>query len=179
MKTVSLRLTDPDGYIAHTRFPVNVITLVTPAPTEVWPLTASIAYDGVAATGEAFIYLAEGHTQLTDPVVVVEGFDLDNSLNWPELYELLNQENLIEDLRDAKLSVTFCTDNRTVSNTTVTDELVKAVKTFDIDNDELRKYVVYGFKRSFYPGTYLQKRNYVRQVFDYYEALEAEMLGNP
>jgi adenosine deaminase len=92
-------------------------------------------------------------------------------------------ENLLEHsfmkMRDAKLSVTFCTDNRTVSNTTVTDELVKAVKTFDIDTEELRKYVVYGFKRSFYPGTYLQKRNYVRQVFDYYEALEAEMLENP
>jgi len=92
-------------------------------------------------------------------------------------------ENLLQHsfqkMRDAKLSVTFCTDNRTVSSTTVTDELVKAVKTFDLTPDEMRKYVVYGFKRSFYPGTYLQKRNYVRQIFDYYEALEARMLGSP
>jgi len=36
---------------------------------------------------------------LTDPVVVIEGFDLDNSLAWPELYTLLNTENLLEDLR--------------------------------------------------------------------------------
>ena len=31
----------------------------------------------------------------------MEGFDLDDSLNWPELYDLLNQENLLEDLRAA------------------------------------------------------------------------------
>jgi hypothetical protein len=31
--------------------------------------------------------------------VVVEGFDLDNSMNWDELYALLNQQNLLEDLR--------------------------------------------------------------------------------
>ena len=31
--------------------------------------------------------------------MVVEGFDLDNSMNWDELYELLNRENLLETLR--------------------------------------------------------------------------------
>jgi hypothetical protein len=36
---------------------------------------------------------------LTNPAVVIEGFDLDNSMNWDELYDLLNQENLIETLR--------------------------------------------------------------------------------
>ena len=29
----------------------------------------------------------------------MEGFDIDNSMNWPELYDLLNQENLVEDLQ--------------------------------------------------------------------------------
>ena len=36
---------------------------------------------------------------MTNPAVVVEGFDLDNTMDWPVLYDLLNQENLIEDLR--------------------------------------------------------------------------------
>jgi hypothetical protein len=35
------------------------------------------------------------------PIVVVEGFDLDNSMSWDELYVLLNQENLLETLRTA------------------------------------------------------------------------------
>ena len=33
-------------------------------------------------------------------------------------------------MMEHKLSVTLCTDNRLVSNTTVTDEMVKAVTTF-------------------------------------------------
>jgi adenosine deaminase len=75
-------------------------------------------------------------------------------------------------MREAGLSVTLCTDNRTVSNTTATDEVLKAVETFDINFKELKDIIAYGFKRSFYPGTYLEKRNYVRQVLDNYEAAE-------
>jgi adenosine deaminase len=75
-------------------------------------------------------------------------------------------------MREAGLSVTLCTDNRTVSNTTATDEVLKAVETFDINLKELKDIIAYGFKRSFYPGTYLEKRNYVRQVLDNYEAAE-------
>lgn len=75
-------------------------------------------------------------------------------------------------MRDAGLSVSLCTDNRLVSNTTVTDEILKAVETFDIGTKELKNIVAYGFKRSFFPGTYLKKRNYVRQVLDAYEATE-------
>jgi adenosine deaminase len=70
------------------------------------------------------------------------------------------------------LSLTFCTDNRLVSNTTVTDEIMKAVDAFDIDSKKLKNLVAYGFKRSFFPGTYLEKRNYVRKVLDAYEATE-------
>jgi adenosine deaminase len=77
-------------------------------------------------------------------------------------------------MREAGLSVTLCTDNRTVSNTTATDEVLKAVETFDINLKELKDIIAYGFKRSFYPGTYLEKRNYVRQVLDNYEAAEKQ-----
>ena len=31
----------------------------------------------------------------------------------------------------------------------------------------MRDILIYGFKRSFYPGSYLEKRDYVRQVIDY------------
>jgi len=98
-KLLNLRATTPDGAVREARGTVDVIALDAPAPSQTWPLTATIPYDGAAATGEAFVYLAAGHASVTDPVVVVEGFDLDNSLGWPELYTLLNQENLLEDLR--------------------------------------------------------------------------------
>jgi hypothetical protein len=93
-----LRAIFPDGRTLCGRFPVDVRSLRTPAPTETWPLTADIPYQGSAASGEAFVYLADGHATVTNPIVVVEGFDLDDSMGWEVLYTLLNQENLIEDL---------------------------------------------------------------------------------
>ena len=88
----------------------------------------------------------------------------------PDFKEL--KDHSFGKMREAGLSVTFCTDNRLVSSTTVTDEILKAVETFDISVKELKNLIAYGFKRSFFPGTYLEKRNYVRQVLDAYEATE-------
>lgn len=97
--SLRLRATYPDGRAYWGRFPVSVQSLRTPAPTETWPLTADIPFQGGVASGEAFVYLADGHASLTNPIVVVEGFDLDDTMGWDALYTLLNQENLIEDLR--------------------------------------------------------------------------------
>jgi len=75
-------------------------------------------------------------------------------------------------MREAKLSTTICTDNRLVSRTTVTDELQKAVEAFEISPKELKDIVIYGFKRSFFPKSYLIKRKYVRSIINFYEKLE-------
>ena len=39
---------------------------------------------------------------------------------------------------------------------------------------QIRNTIIYGFKRSFFPGTYLEKRAYVRKVIDCYDAVVAE-----
>lgn len=65
-----------------------------------------------------------------------------------------------------RLSTTLCTDNRLVSRTTVSREVQLAVETFGLSLKELRDILTYGFKRSFFPGPYLQKRAYVRAVLD-------------
>jgi adenosine deaminase len=77
-------------------------------------------------------------------------------------------------MREAKLSATFCTDNRTVSQTTVSAEILKAVQAFGITPRELKNFIIYGFKRSFYPGTYIKKREYVHQIIEYYEKIEEQ-----
>lgn len=77
-----------------------------------------------------------------------------------------------------KLSTTICTDNRTISKTTVSKELELAVKHFKLTRTQLRNNIIYGFKRSFYPGTYMEKRKYVSDVIDKYEAVEKKYFGS-
>jgi len=78
-------------------------------------------------------------------------------------------DHAFRDMWKNRLSVTICTDNRLVSRTTVSREIELAVKYFNLSMRDLRHIVIYGFKRSFFPGSYPEKRNYVRRVIDYYE----------
>jgi len=69
-------------------------------------------------------------------------------------------------MREARCSVTLCTDNRLVSRTTMTDEVEKAVGAFGLEPRALKDVLIYGFKRSFFPGSYRQKRDWVRSVLN-------------
>ena len=80
-------------------------------------------------------------------------------------------------LREARVSTTLCTDNRTVSNTTVTREYMQAVRELDLGRRDMKSIIIYGFKRSFFAGSYLEKRAYVRSVIDYYDAVERKHYG--
>jgi adenosine deaminase len=88
-------------------------------------------------------------------------------------------EHSFKKLRKARLSTTICTDNRTVSNTTVTNEIMLAVEHLELDHHDLKSIIIYGFKRSFMPGTYLEKRAYVRKVIDYYDSVQKAHLHQP
>ncbi len=99
VKNLTLRATLADGELLLARSSLDVVALDTPEPDQTWAITATHTYQGTAGSGQAYVMLAPGHTTLTRPVVVVEGFDLDNTMDWPVLYDLLNQENLLEDLR--------------------------------------------------------------------------------
>ena len=72
------------------------------------------------------------------------------------------------------LSVSLCTDNTLVSNTTVTKEIKLAVNNFDINPKKLRDIIVYGFKRNFFWGSYMEKRAYCRKIIDYYDKIETK-----
>jgi adenosine deaminase len=73
-----------------------------------------------------------------------------------------------------RISVSINTDNRTVSNTTCTKELRLAVDTFGMTPKQLRDVVTDGFKRSFFPKQYAEKRKFVRSIMNYYAKLEKE-----
>jgi adenosine deaminase len=45
----------------------------------------------------------------------------------------------------------------------------KAVETFRLDARGLKDILIYGFKRSFFPGGYPEKRDWVRSVLNHLE----------
>ncbi len=109
---------------------------------------------------------------IADRRITIEVCLTSNLQTMPELKSI--KDHNFKKMLDAKLSVSLSTDNRTVSNTTVTREIMLAVENFGLTPKQLRNIVIYGFKRSFFPKSYLEKRNYVRQVIDFYEKIERQ-----
>ncbi|MDD9897708.1 MAG: adenosine deaminase family protein [Candidatus Melainabacteria bacterium] len=96
--------------------------------------------------------------------------------NLQTLPELKNDpaNHSLPKMLEAGLSVAICTDNTLVSNTTVTKELMLAAKTFDLSQKTIKKLIMYGIKRSFYPGNYLEKKKYIDLCSKYYDSVVKE-----
>ena len=93
-----------------------------------------------------------------------------NAQTLPRMRNL--RKHPLRQMLDHELSVSICTDNRLMSNTSVTNELQLAIDKIKMTPRELRNVVIAGFKGSFFPGTYSEKRDFVRQVINHYETLE-------
>ena len=74
------------------------------------------------------------------------------------------------------LSVSIATDNRLVSNTNVSKELELLVKNIPLTRKEFKNIIIAGFKGAFFPGTYIEKRHFVRQVINRYDELAKKYL---
>ena len=114
---------------------------------------------------------------LADRRTTIEVCITSNMQTNPSIGDVRN--HAFREMLEHKLSATLCTDNRLVSHTTVTREYGIAVKAFDMTPQQLKNTIVYGFKRSFFPGHYREKRAYVRQCMARYEAVFAEFTENP
>jgi len=108
---------------------------------------------------------------IADRRITLEVCLTSNMQTNPQLRRI--EEHTFRKLRAQRLSTTICTDNRLVSNTTVTDELLLACNHLGLDRHDLKSVIIYGFKRSFFAGSYQRKRQYVRQVIDHYDAVES------
>ncbi|MFQ5651179.1 MAG: adenosine deaminase [bacterium] len=114
-------------------------------------------------------YVRELAQYIADRRVTIEVCLTSNLQTNPSLKSLTDHS--FRKMIEHELSVTICTDNRTVSKTTVTNEIILALQNFDLSPKNLKNVIVYGFKRSFFPDDYAHKRQYVRQCIDYYEKL--------
>lgn len=114
-------------------------------------------------------YVAELAQYIADRRITLEICLTSNMQTNPKLGDMSSHPFRV--MKQARLSTTFCTDNRTVSNTTVSAEIEHAIRCLDLEATDLRRILIYGFKRSFFPGTYQDKRAYVRRIIDYFQHL--------
>lgn len=91
-------------------------------------------------------------------------------------FETIN-DHPISRMIESSLSVSVCTDNRLVSNTTVSRELELIASSLSLHPAQFKNLVVAGFKGSFFAGGYNQKRAYVRQMMSLYEKHEQTLLA--
>jgi len=117
-------------------------------------------------------YVRQLSQYIADRRILMEVCITSNMQTMPALRRV--QEHPFGRMVEERLSVSLCTDNRLVSRTTVSRELALATEAFQINSAELRRVILHGFKRSFFPGTYREKRDYVRQVIDYYDTIASD-----
>jgi len=115
-------------------------------------------------------YVAQLAQYIADRRITIE-VNLTSNMQTTPMFKSF-ADHPFKQMKKARLSTTFCTDNRLVSDTTVTNEIDLAQKHLGLNPQDLKRSIIYGFKRSFFPGSYLEKRKYVRSVIDYYETIE-------
>jgi len=120
-------------------------------------------------------YISELSEYIADRRITIEICLTSNEQTNPELKSL--SMHPVKKMIEAKISTTFCTDNRLVSMTSVSREIERAVGEVGLTPKQLKDCVFNGFKRSFIPSTYLEKRDYVRSVIDYYTRMEEKFTG--
>lgn len=138
--------------------------------------THLFSVDKVQVDEDPHRYVRRLTEYIADRRVTLEVCITSNLQTMPELRRV--EDHPLGRMVKDRLSVTLCTDNRLMSRTTVTRELKLAADAFKFTPSELRNIVLHGFKRSFYPGSYREKRAYVRHVIDWYDRV-AEQHGVP
>ena len=97
-RTIRVRITAAGGAVRFAAASFTVEAVASPTPDDTLHITATVPFQGTYGTGDAYVRLAPSHSALTNPVLLIEGFDLDNSMNWDELYAQMNQQGLADSL---------------------------------------------------------------------------------
>ena len=114
-------------------------------------------------------YVNDLASYIADKRVMIEVWLTSNLQTNPTLKDIKNHP--FGKMLQNRMSVTLCTDNRLVSNTTVSREYKLAVDNFEIPLKLLKDIVAYGYKRAFYPGNYVEKRNYAKKCMQHFDVV--------
>ncbi len=114
-------------------------------------------------------YIKDLASFIADQRTVIEVCLTSNMQTNPNIKDL--KQHKFKEMIENRMATTICTDNRLVSNTTVTKELKLATDNFDIPLKRLKDIVAYGFKKSFHPGSYVDKRKFAKENMIYFDKI--------
>jgi len=117
-------------------------------------------------------YIKDLISYIADKRTTIEVCLTSNLQTNPLIKDIKNHK--FKNMFESRIATTICTDNRLVSDTTVTDEYKLALNNFEIPYKRLKDIVAYGFKKSFYPGSYVEKRKYAKTTMQYFEKIAAK-----
>ena len=112
-------------------------------------------------------YIDDLASFIADKRTVIEVCLTSNMQTNPDIKTV--EEHKFRYMLENRMATTICTDNRLVSNTTVSKEYQLALENFEIPLKRLKDIVAYGFKKSFYPGSYVEKRAYAKLNMQYFD----------
>ncbi len=118
-------------------------------------------------------YISDVAEWIADNRITLEVCLKSNSQTLPDLRDL-SQHPIVHFL-EQKLRIVLGTDNRAISRVSVTDEYERAIGLYNLTEKQLKNMTVGGFKSAFYPGSYLQKRNYISKVIEFYDSQMAAL----
>lgn len=102
--------------------------------------------------------------------ITVEVCPTSNLQTMPEL-EGSMRNHPVKQMLECGMAVAIGTDNTLVSNTDINRELELVTTACNLNMKSLKRLVLAGFKGSFYPGRYAEKRNFVRSAAERIEKL--------
>jgi adenosine deaminase len=120
-------------------------------------------------------YVAQLVDYVASQRIAVEVCLTSNLQTTPSLQSIADHP--LQKMIEHNLSVSICTDNRLVSNTSVSRELELVAGNLAITPHQFKNLITSGFKGSFFPAGYTRKREYVRRFQKLYDALEREAFG--
>lgn len=117
------------------------------------------------------LYIEELANYLASERIGIEVCLTSNLQTLPSIKNV--KEHPINKMLNMGLSLSICTDNRLISNTTLTDEYVLLTNNINLTRKQLRNIVIAGFKGSFF-SPYSSKHAFIKKVINKYNQIEAE-----
>lgn len=106
---------------------------------------------------------------MSDKRTIIEVCLTSNMQTNPNIKNI--KDHVFKHMLENRMATTICTDNRLVSDTTVSNEYKLALENFDIPLKRLKDIVAYGYKKSFHPGTYVEKREFAKINMQYFDKI--------